>query len=297
MRRKSLPKIDEDLYELERQLKKALNQKRNEKKRQFLDSVYHNRQSLKHLGDLILRIEREILDVDEGTTGLVTCYSYADMERETDVDQKVSNDLKQHKIALRGLRDKFDSLSKGIDSLEKSVEQHTPTRESEQNEDAIVQLWQTLLSESRKVSAKIEEQVGKAAKQSDQLDTLGQVLAELKDKFKVKDAKYRECLASKQAKSDNLDVVKHNLKKIEKMLIQSGEALNNIIPPLDDKRFKHDLKESQRALALNRDKAGLMQQRVADLEAKLENICRDLGKLGSVRILARDLQSILDDLS
>lgn len=60
MRRKSLPKIDEELYGLERELRKALNQKRNEKKRQFLDCVDQSRQSLKLLEDLIRKVERQV---------------------------------------------------------------------------------------------------------------------------------------------------------------------------------------------------------------------------------------------
>ena len=91
--------------------------------------------------------------------------------------------------------------------------------------------------------------------------------------------------------------MRHSLQKIEKTLLSSGEALSSIIPAKDDRRFAQDFKENQRLLALNKDKASLMQQRATDLEAKMENICRDLGRLGSQKVLTRDLQSILDDLS
>ena len=50
-------------------------------------------------------------------------------------------------------------------------------------------------------------------------------------------------------------------------------------------------------MTLNRDKTGLMQQRVGELNAKLEGICKDLGKLGAKKVLTRDLQQVLDDLS
>lgn len=65
------------------------------------------------------------------------------MEREADVDAKISEELKLQKTGLRGVKDKYDSLSKSVDALEKSVEQQTPTRarESDQSEDAVVQLW------------------------------------------------------------------------------------------------------------------------------------------------------------
>lgn len=63
-----------------------MNKQRNEKKKEFLDSLELNKQILNKLEDQIDRIQSDIKHSEKESTIFEKCYSYQDIEREEEID-------------------------------------------------------------------------------------------------------------------------------------------------------------------------------------------------------------------
>ncbi len=131
-----------------------------------------NRTNLQRLNDALDKIEQEIERIENDTDTFLNCYTYQDLERDTEIDSKLSMDLKEHKLNYKLLRDKRDQLLKALESLDKNTSNATPTRSSEE-QDSIVTMWQSIIDQSAALGTKIQEEIGKAQKQQEQLDELG----------------------------------------------------------------------------------------------------------------------------
>jgi hypothetical protein len=67
-----------------------------------------NRQNLARLTDIIDQIEFDINKIEKDSNVLANGYNYQDLERDSDLDQRIGLELKEHKLNYRLLRDKRD---------------------------------------------------------------------------------------------------------------------------------------------------------------------------------------------
>jgi len=74
-------------------LKKALNRRRNEKKRNYLDSMDKNKINLQKLQEYLDKIEQHIKGLEKDGQHLAHLYNYSDLERDDDVEAKVRKDV------------------------------------------------------------------------------------------------------------------------------------------------------------------------------------------------------------
>jgi hypothetical protein len=73
-----------------------------------------NKQSVDQLNEYLERIDRMIKQLDKEGLQLGNLFSYADLEREQEVNEKIKEEIRSARDDYASLIEKRDQLSKGI---------------------------------------------------------------------------------------------------------------------------------------------------------------------------------------
>eukprot|EP00347_Sterkiella_histriomuscorum_P007817 403347449 len=259
---KQLPKIDTNIYELEKQLKRQQNQKRNQKQKQFYQNIEDANSQLNQLSLILEKIDQEIKRIDKDTNIFLQCYNYQDIERTEEAETKIYTQLQSHQEALQFLKKKRDELSKQLIEIETNPNS----------------------SQNQKISFQGNEEI----KQNSDDAILTQW---------NKDLKYKECLQNQGLKQSSIEDMNRDIQLILRNLEHSNEYMKEILVPEDDNSFDISYKDKVRKYQQNSSRVSQIQDKSLSMQFRLDEICKDLTKLSQKKVLTRDLQQIIDDLN
>lgn len=69
-----------------------------------------NRDNLARLNEALDKIQSEIEKIESDTETFLNCYTYQDLERDQEIDQKIAMELKEQKMNFKLLKEKRDYL-------------------------------------------------------------------------------------------------------------------------------------------------------------------------------------------
>ena len=91
--------------------------------------------------------------------------------------------------------------------------------------------------------------------------------------------------------------MKLSVAEINKQLLAALEIMKQIVPPEDNPDFLFEFQEKEKALNKSLEKVAQSAEKAKALQARLDEICEDLTKLGQKKVTNQDLDQILDDLN
>ncbi|CDW88775.1 UNKNOWN [Stylonychia lemnae] len=293
-----LPKIDEKLYDLEKQLKKEINNQRNSKQQEYQDEQRKNQLNLKKLDDNFLKIQEIFQKLEQSLNNLRNQHDYKDVERSQDCEENLKPQIDDQKELFKDLKLKQSEIQKQLNQIDLKQNEISMKKGADQspNNDIIVKQWQDLHNQSKDIANMIEKLNLESNSQIQVLDQLSTKIIDAQDKFSFKDKIFYKCKDNQALKQKQIDQLNEQLIKLQKDTEYSKNQLDQMILPLNNPDLEFQYQEKLDKITSNSLKIEKQKSQVTNLQLKLNSTCNSLNHLGDQLVNSRDLQSILDEL-